>query len=282
MTTLNVSIPTLVSRFKGKVFFTLGLVMAESILGLFFPLFIGFAINDLLDDSLEGTFLLAGLGIASLIVGSGRRFFDTRAYSAIYVKISSEMVAKEQARESSLSKISARASLLTEFIEFLENSLPMIVESIIGVLGVLVIIFILNLTVFWACVVLLLLMAAIYLLSGKRNYRLNESYNNEIENQVAVLTGRNMDNIRKHFKAIAYWNTKLSDLETWNFFALWFGIIAVLAITPMVVITSGVINYGKVFSLLMYVFQYAESLVALPYFIQQTIRLREISARLQS
>lgn len=281
MQTANITITSLVSRFKGKVSLTLLLVLAEAILGLLFPLFIGYAINDLLVEKFTGIYLLGGLGIFSLIVGSGRRFYDTRIYSQIYIRISEEMVAKEQARESSLSKISARASLLTEFVEFLENSMPMILESIISVVGILVIIFTLNLTVFWASIGLFILMVVIYLLSGKLNYRFNEGYNNEIENQVTALTSQDLGIIRKHLKAVTIWNIKLSDLETWNYAAIWLGIIAVLLVTPLVVIGSGVINYGRVFSILMYVFQYTESLLMLPYFIQQIIRLQEISTRLQ-
>ncbi len=281
MQTANITITSLVSRFKGKVSLTLLLVLAEAILGLLFPLFIGYAINDLLVEKFTGIYLLGGLGILSLIVGSGRRFYDTRIYSQIYIRISEEMVAKEQARESSLSKISARASLLTEFVEFLENSMPMILESIISVVGILVIIFTLNLTVFWASIGLFILMVVIYLLSGKLNYRFNEGYNNEIENQVTALTSQDLGIIRKHLKAVTIWNIKLSDLETWNYAAIWLGIIAVLLVTPLVVIGSGVINYGRVFSILMYVFQYTESLLMLPYFIQQIIRLQEISTRLQ-
>lgn len=282
MKTTNVSITGLLSRFKGKISFTLFLVLAESILSLLYPLFIGFAINGLLEKDLGGIYMLGGLGVLGLVVGSGRRFYDTRAYSDIYVKISDEMVTREQAKESSISKISARASLLTEFVEFLENSMPMILESIIGVLGVLIIIFTLNLSVFWASIGLFALMIAIYLLSGKANFRFNEKYNNEIENQVEALVSQDMGIIRKHFKAVTHWNIKLSDLETWNYAAIWLGIIGLLAYAPIVVIDSGIINYGLVFSILMYVFQYVESLLTLPFFIQQIIRLQEISLRLQT
>lgn len=278
----NISITRLLSRFKGKVSFTMFLVLTESILGLLYPLFIGNAINGLLVQDFSGVYMLGGLGVLALVVGSGRRFYDTRAYSDIYIKISHEMVVKEQAKDSSISKISARASLLTEFVEFLENSMPMILESIIGVLGVLAIIFALNLSVFWASVGLFILLILIYLLSGKSNFRFNEKYNNEIESQVDALVSLDMDIIRKHFRAVTHWNIKLSDLETWNYAALWLGIIGLLVYAPIVVIDSGIINYGLVFSILMYVFQYIESLLTLPNFIQQIIRLQEITVRLQN
>jgi len=217
----------------------------------------------------------------ALIVGSSRRFYDTRAYSSIYVALSSEMVEREQKKDSNLSTISARASLLTEFVEFLENSMPGIVTSLIGLVGILAIIFTLNLSVFGACIALFFLMMLVYLLSGKWNFRFNKNYNDALENQVTALSTQDMGVIGNQFKAVMRWNIKLSDLETVNYATIWLGIIGLLVYAPVAVIGGGVANYGLVFSILMYVFQYVESIVMLPYYIQQIIRLQEISGRLQ-
>ena len=40
------------------------------------------------------------------------------------------------------------------------------------------------------------------------------------------------------------------------------------------------IEYGTVFAIVMYVFQFLESVVSLPLYYQQWLRLREISGRL--
>ncbi|MCP5094373.1 MAG: hypothetical protein GY943_02340 [Chloroflexi bacterium] len=267
-------------RFKKKISLTFFLVVAESILDLLFPLFIGFAINSLLEQSYTGVIALALLGFFALIVGSGRRFYDTRAYASIYTTLSTEMVTREQKKENSISTISARASLLTEFVEFLENSMPMIVTSLFGLVGILAILFSLNLAVFAASTALLGLMILVYLLSGKWNFRYNKNYNDTLENQVDALSTQDMDVISSHFKTVMRWNIKLSDLETVNYTVIWLGIIGLLVYAPIAVIDSGLANYGLVFSILMYVFQYIESVVTLPYFIQQIIRLQEISGRL--
>ena len=58
-------------RFKKKISLTLLLVVAEASLDLLFPLFIGFTINSLLDQSYTGVAALAVLGILALLVGSG-------------------------------------------------------------------------------------------------------------------------------------------------------------------------------------------------------------------
>ena len=75
------------------------------------------------------------------------------------------------------------------------------------------------------------------------------------------------------------WNIALSDLETINYFIIWCGVIALFIYTPMIVIEEGILTYGLVLSILMYVFDYIEKLTLMPLHIQQAIRLKEISQR---
>ncbi len=276
----HISVRRLMSRFRWRILFTMALVLIESGLSLAFPLFIGASINGLLEQRTTELFYLGGLGILMLIVGSARRFFDTRAYSNIYTTISTETVEREQKQGKPLTVTTARVQLLTEFVEFLENSFPMIIESLIGIVGVLLIILSLNVSVFLACLALFGLMVVIYILSGKLNFRLNKNFNDELEKRVDVLSTQQRPMIENHFKAVMKWNIHLSDLETVNYAVIWLGIIMVLVYSPIAVIDSGVINFGLIFSTLMYVFQYIENIVMLPLFIQQIIRLQEISVRL--
>ena len=191
------------------------------------------------------------------------------------------MVEHEQAKDNPLSTIVARANLLTEFVEFLENSLPVIVMNLIGLIGVLLIILSLNLSVFFACLAVVALVIVVYIVSGNWNFRFNKGYNDQLEQQVDALSTKNLNIIEKHFSTLMRWNIRLSDLETVNYAIVWIGIIALLVYSPIAVIEAGVLNFGLVFSVLMYVFQFIDSLIGLPLFIQQLIRLQEISSRLR-
>ena len=77
-----------------------------------------------------------------------------------------------------------------------------------------------------------------------------------------------------------HWNIKLSDLETVNYFVIWIGAIALFVYAPVTVVNSGVINYGQIISILLYVFELIDKAVTFPLFIQQVIRLREITQRI--
>lgn len=275
----KITLTSIFTRFKWRISFTFSLVVIESLLEILFPLLIGNAINDLLDNKMEGVYYLLGVGGITLIVGSARRLYDTRIYSTIYEKFAVELVQREFNKNSSTSKISARSDLMTEFVEFLENSMPAVIDAIIGLAGIVIIIASLNLNVFWACMGLLLLVTLVYVITGELNFRLNTGFNDRLEKQVQAIESRNIALIGNHFKRLMRWNIRLSDLETANYFIIWVGVIALLAYTPVTVIESGVAKYGLVFAILMYVFDYIEKLVTMPLFIQQLIRLREISIR---
>jgi len=276
----SLSLKSIFMRFRWRISLTLSLVVVETLLALLYPLFIGWAINDLLSDSFRGIYLLVGLGILSVSMGSLRRFYDTRIYAKIYQTITPEMVANEKARGQSTSTITARSSLLTEFVEFLENAMPEVITSFIGLAGVLIIISTLNSKVFFACLALLGLVALIYLVIGNKNYQLNAGYNNELEKQVEAIKHPDITQARVHFKRLMHWNIRLSDLETVTYFIIWLGIIALFVYTPIAAIKHGMTDYGLIVALLMYVFDYIEKTSTLPLYVQQVIRLREISHRL--
>ena len=271
---------TLLKRFRGKVSLTLFLVILEAVTNLLFPLFMGYAINDLLDKNYNGLIGLAILGFMSLLISSIRRLYDTRAYAGIYTTLVTELVTKEQHRSSSVSKISARTSLFTELVEFLENSFPAIINSLIAVVGTLVIIFWLNRSIFVACLLASAIIFVLYGLGGRHNLKLNRGYNDTLERQVDVLATADQPQIGAHFKEVMRWNIKLSDFETFNFSLTWIILISLLLYAIVAAVSSGLTAYGTIFSLVVYVFEYISSVVELPLYFQQAIRLKEISARL--
>lgn len=276
----KVTLKALILRFKWRISLTFLLVILEALLGILYPLLIGLAINDLLEGRYDGIVHLGILGGGSLIIGSLRRFYDTRVYSRIYSQITPEMIERERQKGSPVSQISARSHLLIEFVEFLENSMPELVEAIIALIGIMIIIATLNLNVFYGCMGVLLLIFSVYAVSGKFHYRFNVNYNNELEKQVAIIEKETLPVIKNYYRSLMKWNIRLSDLETANYFVIWLGVIALFLYTPITVIESGVLEYGMVFSILMYVFDYIEKVVTFPLYLQQFIRLREISSRL--
>ena len=272
-------IKSVIKHYRLKFIFTLTLILGEAVLAILFPLFIGYAIDSAINENHQGAINLGLLGIMALIVGIGRRVFDSRFYAKVYQNISSNTISKMEGSVSSTK--SARLGMIRELVEFLENSLPELINNIIGLVGVIVIIASLNAKVFYGSLITTFIVFIIYWITSNKTIRLNKSSNDELEKQVDVIASNDKQILNHHLKEMMKWNIKLSDLEAINFSISWLILIIFLVISIIVSINDDVIKYGALFSLIMYVFQYIENVINLPLFYQNWLRLKEIKERLE-
>ena len=267
----------LLKRFAGRFAFTLTLVVLEAAGWILFPLVIGRAIDSVLADSTRGLYEFAILGIATMGIAVLRRLIDSRAYARIYVTLGEEMA--QSAADTSTSTRTARLGMLREIVEFFENSLPELINSVIGLAGTVLILAALNVPVFLGCLVVAIATVVLYALTGGLTMRYNQGLNDEHERQVDAVDSGDPARLAKHLRAMMRWNIRLSDLEAANFGINWVFMIALLVFAVSAA-TTETTEYGAVFAIVMYVFQFVESMLMLPFFYQQWLRLREISGRL--
>ncbi|ARN73615.1 hypothetical protein BST96_05460 [Oceanicoccus sagamiensis] len=172
--------------------------------------------------------------------------------------------------------------MIREMVEFMENSLPELIASVIGLVGVIVIIASLNLNVFIGSIVATVLIFIVYVATSKKTVSLNKSYNDELENQVAAISKNEVSHLDKHLRDIMKWNIKLSDLEAINFSIAFIILISFLVMSIIISVDDGIVQYGSLFALIMYVFQYMENVANLPFFYQNWLRLTEIKERIEN
>ncbi len=270
----------LIKQYKWRLVFTLALILVESILIILFPLFIGKAISSVLEKEFIGIWQLGGLGIMLVIIGGLRRVFDSRFYAKMYTTISSRTI--KQLPQGKYSLKTARLNMLSEMVKFAEFQLPEIIQHSLGLLGIVVIIAFINLKIFIACLIAGSVVFVIYLISSKRTFRYNVEYNDELEAQVNILASNRQLYLKHHLIKLMKWNIKLSDIETINFSLSWFVMMLLLGLSIVVsIIGEEGVKYGALIALIMYVYQYIESVVSLPIYFQQWLRLKEIKQRIQ-
>ena len=268
---------TLLKRFAGRFALTLSLVVLEASGWILFPLVIGRAIDSVLAGSVRGLYDLATLGIVTMGIAVVRRLVDSRAYAGIYATLGEEMA--RTAGGTSTSTRTARLGMLREVVEFFENSLPELLNSVLGLAGTMLIVATLNSPVFLACLAAAVATVTLYALTGRLTTRYNRGLNDEHERQVDAVHSGDPGRVGRHLRAMMRWNIRLSDLEAANFGVNWVFMIALLvfAVGASVRATA---EYGAVFAVVVYVFQFMESMMLLPFFYQEWLRLREISGRL--
>ena len=258
--------------------FTMGLILVEAILSILFPYFIGKAISGVIDNTTIGLWYLGVLAFSLIFIGGFRRFFDSRFYAKIYTQMSMETT--KQLPVDQYSVKAARLSMLDEMVKFAEFQLPAIIQHSIGLIGILIIIAFLNINVFFGALITGIIVVGIYLLSSNKTFLYNQNFNNEFENQVDVLIRNKQSELKHHLIKLMRWNIKLSDIETINFSASWLIMIFLLITTIFFSASQNEIEYGALFALIMYVYQFIESMISLPLYYQQWLRLSEITHRM--
>lgn len=272
-------IKVIAKQYRWCLRFTITIIIIEALLGVLFPFFIGKAIDGVLNKDITGLKYLGVLGGVLIIMGGFRRFFDTRFYAKTYTEISAKTLKLMQ--KNSHSKKTARLNMLAEIVKFAENELPMIIQHSIGLIGVMTIIAFLNWYIFIGTLISGMLVLSIYLHSGKKTLMYNHNFNNELETQVNVIHSNQQSVLRFHLLKLMKWNIKLSDIETINYSISWVVMIFLL-LTSIKFSAAANLQYGALFALIMYTYQYIESMVNLSLYYQQWLRLLEIAKRIKN
>ncbi len=276
---LAMNIKSILKAHRYKFIFTLLLILLEAGIAILFPLFIGYAIDDGIQGNYTGAIQLGALGVTMLIIGVGRRVFDSRFYARVFQKLGVQIISSINDDQASVK--TARLGMVQEMIEFFENAIPELINNIIGLVGVIIIIATLNINIFYGSLIVTVLIFLIYVLSSKKTIQYNKLANDEVEKQVDIVGRNNSGELKGHLKNLMHWNIKLSDIEALNFSFSWIVAIVFLVLSIVISVSDGIVKYGALFSLVMYVFQYIENVISLPMFYQNWLRLREIKDRME-
>lgn len=90
------------------------MVLAENVMLILLPIFIGYAIDGVLNQSFQPLMMLA---LILVILSVVRRFYDTRVYGAIRVKLAN--IVERNLRGLSVSTKDARLTMSRELVDFL-------------------------------------------------------------------------------------------------------------------------------------------------------------------
>jgi ABC-type multidrug transport system fused ATPase/permease subunit len=269
-------------RFKWKMSLTFILLILENLGKVIQPLVLGIAINDLLEKKHDGVYLFSAIYLLGFLIATVRRYLDTRIYTKIYSTIASEMTFEQIERDTPISTVTARSSLIKELVDFFEHDLTQAISSLINVIGALVMIAIIDINIFIGCLISIAIIVLIYMLSSNKILHFNVGINNELEKRVDVLESKNTPSIIRHYRNISKWMVKLSDIETLNF-----GIIEIVLFSLSIfalysAASSDNTTVGSIFSTLTYILEFSGGVFMLPIVFQQLIRLQEISDRISS
>ena len=256
-----------------------GLEMTGSLLR---PFFLGVAINDLMKGSYEGLIYLSVIHLLYLVIGTIRHMLDTRTYSAIYTSLVTRFLSRK-IHASEVSKLSAHSTLAKEFVDFLEFDLVYVVEAAFNIFGSLLLLYFYDPSVVLLCFSILIPVGAVSYLYGKKMKRLNKLKNDELEQQVDIISSANKPAMQRHYNNLRSWQIRISDQEAWSFGIMEILVLVVIGASLLITrqVSGTTILAGNLVGIYNYILKFVSGLDTIPYTVQRLTSLTDITKRIE-
>ncbi|MGE0034004.1 MAG: ABC transporter six-transmembrane domain-containing protein [Xanthobacteraceae bacterium] len=276
------SVLTAIRPFRWRIAFTYTLTVIEDLLELSYPWATGLAINGLLAQNYR---MIAPVMIAWLLhtaIGCGRQMYDTRLYTQVYNTIVVDTVLRQRQSGIESTKVAARSAMSREFVTFFEKDMPVLLNTVVSLVGSAAILFYYDLVMGALGVMLFIPVAILNRNYMKRSLALNEGLNNQLEHEVRIVDKAQEDAVVRHFAEVRSWRIKLSDADAFN----WTMIEALSILTFLLVLLRVTYmpdaNVGTIFAIFVYVWRLMEKLDMMPQIVQQLMRLKDIRRRIEA
>lgn len=271
----------IIKTYKTKLVITYSLFSIEMFGALLRPFFLGLAINDLLKGSYLGLIYLSVCHLTWLVVGTIRHMYDTRTYSAIYTSLVTSFLHRKLATTNA-SKLSAHSTLSREIVDFLETDFPYIIEAIYNILGSLILLCFYEKTVVVICFIILFPVFVLSFFYGKKMRCLTQHKNDQLENEVNIISNGNKDSINNHYKLLRKWQIKISDKEAWNFGIM--EILVLIIISASLLVSTNFLGTsvlaGTMIGMYNYLLRFVSGLDTIPYIVQRYSSIKDIANRI--
>jgi hypothetical protein len=268
--------------FRWRIAFTYALTVSEDLLELSYPWATGLAINGLLAQDYR---MIAPVTIAWLLhiaIGCGRQMYDTRLYTEVYNSVVIDTVLRQRQSGIAPTKVAARSAMSREFVNFFEKDMPIVLNSVVAIVGSAAVLFWYDLVIGAIAALLFVPVAIINRSYMRRSLMLNEGLNNQLEHEVQVIDQAQEGAVARHFAEVRAWRVKLSDADAFNWTAIGgLSILAFLLVLLRVTYMPNV-DVGAIFAIFVYVWHLMEKLDKMPQIVQQLMRLKDIRRRIEA
>jgi ABC-type multidrug transport system fused ATPase/permease subunit len=246
------------------------------------PFFLGEAINDLMKGSYHGLIILSAVHLVWLVVGTIRHRYDTRTYSSIYTTLVTTFLSR-RINQSEVSKLSAHSTLAREFVDFLEFDLIYVIEAMYNLFGSIILLFFYDSKVVLVCLAILIPVMFISYFYGKKMKILNKLKNDELEQQVDIISSGDKKAMHRHYNNLKKWQIRISDQEAWNFGLMEFFVLIVIGVSLVVTqrISGPTILAGSLVGIYNYILKFVSGLDTIPYTVQRLTALSDITKRIE-
>ena len=250
--------------FRWRIALTYALTLTEDLLELSYPWATGLAINGLLAHDYK---MIAPVMIAWVLhttIGCCRQMYDTRLYTEVYNTIVIDTVLRQRQAGIEPSKVAARSGMSREFVTFFEKDMPVVINTLVGIVGSAAILFYYDLLIGAVATLLFVPVAIINRGYMRRSLALNRGLNDQLEREVQVIDTAQERTVTQHFTEVRTWRVKLSDADALNWTAIEVLSMLVFLLVLLRVTYMPNADVGTIFAIFVYVWRLMEKLDLMP------------------
>jgi len=275
-------IVSIVNGNRGPLLVAYSLTIGGYVAAQIYPLITGFAINGVLQKNYIAILWLCACHFVMVGLEVSAKMMDTRVFTRIHTTFASDAVADAHRRGLPPSLIAGRATLLREYVTFLERDVPAALLSIISLGVAIATLFWLDPAIGTVCLLLLIPSTLVNGRLARKSQSLNEGLNDRLEKEVGLLQTDAPKRVRRHFQALAMWRIKLSDLEAKSYGFLELFVIALFGVALWRVALQDVVEAGTIYAIFAYIWRFVTSMDQVPQIVQQVAKLADINRRLKA
>ena len=114
---------------------------------------------------------------------------------------------------------------------------------------------------------------------ARRSFTLNESLNDQLEREVEIIEEGRAGPVRDHYRLLARWRVRLSDLEAWNFLKMKFFVLGLIVAALARYCSLPGVRAGDIYAVFSYILLFVGGMDFVPEVTQQLARLHDIGQR---
>jgi len=276
---VSITLKGLFRKHRGKMLLTYALFNLENLLRLAQPAALGWAINDLLQSRWLGVWVLVAQHLSHMLIGSIRKMYDTRAFTAIYAELATDVITSQKADNEAVSRIAARSAMSREYVDFFERYVPMMIRSGYSIVGSLLMLGWYDPWLIAYCGGLILPALILNAVYSRKTFQLSSGLHDQLEHEVDIIKDGSDADVREHFDKAASWRIRLSDAEAINFSVMELFILGVMIACLIRFCSQGSPEAGDIFAVFRYVLMFMMGMDTVPKLVEQLSRLKDIGKR---
>ncbi len=266
---------------RGGILFIYALNIVEEICYVLIPSAVGMLINTFIYGTGYGVFAFVLTYLGWQGVATFRKILDTKVFTKVYNQVSLQIIEHHKSENIEVGKINARIELLKQIVDFFEEDLPFLMNSLVSIFGAAILLYFYNSTLLFVCLVILIPSFIINYFFGKKMVKITEKVNDAYEKQVDIITHENLPKIKSYFEEVRRFNIQKSSLEAYNFGTIELFSFTMIITSIYVICKTPNMNYGDIVASYGIILRFAYGFDFIPHLTARMASIKDILMRLE-